>query len=59
MDTDDLEPVKKLAPKILDEMSMKALGEYIAELEAEISRVRESISGKEGAQVTAETFFKK
>ena len=60
MDTDDLEPEKKkVAPKYLDEMSIEALGEYIAELEVEISRVRESISGKEGAQVAAETFFKK
>ena len=60
MDTDDLEPVaKKPDAKNLEIMSIEALGEYIAELEAEISRVRESISGKEGAQVAAEIFFKK
>ena len=59
MDTDDLEPVKKkAAPKNLDEMSIEALGEYIAELETEISRVREAIAGKESAQASAETFFK-
>jgi len=59
MDTDDLEPVKKkAAPKNLDEISIEALGEYIAELEAEISRVREAIAEKEGAQTIAETFFK-
>ena len=59
MDTDDLEPIKvKVAPKNLDEMSIEALEEYIAELEAEISRVRKAIAGKEGAQATAETFFK-
>ena len=59
MDTEDLEPIKvKLVPKNLDEMSIEALGEYIAELEAEISRVRKAIAGKEGAQTTAETFFK-
>ncbi len=59
MDTDDLEPVKKkVTPKNLDEMSIEALGEYIAELETEISRAQEAIAGKQGAQTTAETFFK-
>ena len=60
MDTDDLEPVKKKpAPKNLEVLSIEALGEYIAELEAEISRARETIAGKESAQSAAETFFKK
>ncbi|NQV84443.1 MAG: DUF1192 domain-containing protein [Rhodospirillales bacterium] len=59
MDTDDLEPdKKKQMPKNLDVLSIEALGEYIAELEAEISRVREAISGKESAQAAAQTFFK-
>jgi len=60
MDTDDLEPQqKKPEPKNLDDMSIEALGDYIAELEAEIARVREVIAAKEGARSGAEDFFKK
>ncbi|MBL6945677.1 MAG: DUF1192 domain-containing protein [Rhodospirillales bacterium] len=60
MDTDDLEPLREVPkPKNLEVMSIEALYEYIAELEAEILRVREMISGKEAAQVSADTFFKK
>ena len=59
MDTDDLEPEKKkVEPINLEVMSIEALAKYIGELEAEISRVREAIAGKEGAQADAETFFK-
>ena len=60
MDTDDLEPEKK-KPKLkdLEEMSIEALQEYIAEMEAEIARVREAIAGKEDARTGAEVFFKK
>ena len=59
MDTDDLEPVKKkLAPKKLEEMSLEALGDYIAELEAEIARARESIALKQEARQGAESVFK-
>ena len=60
MDSDDLEPKKKKpAPKNLEEMSIEALHEYIAEMEAEIARVREAISGKESARTGADQFFKK
>ncbi|MCH7863836.1 MAG: DUF1192 domain-containing protein [Proteobacteria bacterium] len=62
METDDLEPQhqkQKMTPKNLEELSIEALGEYIAELEAEIARVRETISGKETARKGAERFFKK
>ncbi len=60
MDTDDLEPKKKKpAPKNLEEMSIEALQEYIAEMEAEIARVREAIDGKENARTGAAQFFKK
>lgn len=60
MNTDDLEPEqKKPEPKNLEEMSIEALEEYIAELEAEIARVREAIGGKEVARSGAEQFFKK
>ena len=62
MDTDDLEPQhQKQKPelKYLGELSIEALGEYIAELEAEIARVREAIAGKENARKGADQFFKK
>lgn len=62
MDSDDLEPrhqKKKPAPKNLEEMSIGALGEYIAELETEIARVGETIAGKQDARDGAERFFKK
>ena len=59
MDTDDLKPQQqKPALKNLEEMSIEALAEYIAELEAEIARVREAIKGKKGAQSDADQFFK-
>ncbi len=59
MDTDDLEPpAKKAALKDLEVMSIEALGDYIAELEGEIARVRAMIESKQGARVGAETFFK-
>ncbi len=62
MDSDDLEPQnqeKKPAPKNLEEMSIEALEEYIAELETEIARVLETLAGKQDARDGAEQFFKK
>jgi len=59
MDTDDLEPTKKKAEiKDLEVMSIEALGDYIAELEAEIERVRGAISLKNTARSGAESAFK-
>lgn len=59
MDLDDLEPRKqKPAPKNLDEMSIEALHDYIAEMEAEIERVRGAIKAKQAARAGAEAFFK-
>ena len=59
MDVDDLEPQKqKPAPKNIEVMSIAALKEYIGELEAEITRVREAIAGKEKARNGADRFFK-
>ena len=56
MDTDDLEPEKKKAEqKDLEVMSIEALGEYIEELEAEISRVRAAIALKNDAKSGAES----
>ena len=62
MDTGDLElqhQKQKPEPKNLEELSIEALGEYIAELEAEIARIREAIAGKENARKGADQFFKK
>jgi uncharacterized small protein (DUF1192 family) len=60
MDIEDLEPRKaKPQPRKLDEMSISDLKDYIAELEAEIARVRQAIVGKEAARQGASTFFKK
>ena len=60
MEPEDLEPrTKKPAPKNLEVMSIEALHEYVAELESEIARVRETIAGKETARVGAETLFRR
>ncbi len=60
MEPEDLEPrTKKPAPKNLEVMSIGALHEYVAELETEIARVRETIAGKETARVGAETLFRR
>ncbi len=60
MDIDDLEPrAKKPAPKNLDEMSIEAIEDYIAGLEAEIARARAAIAAKRNFRQGAETFFKK
>lgn len=49
---------KGLQPLDLDVMSVEALNEYIAELEAEIARVRDKIAGKQDARGAAESVFK-
>jgi uncharacterized small protein (DUF1192 family) len=60
MDPEDLEPrTKKPAPKNLEVMSIEALHDYVAELEAEIARVRETIAVKEKARTGAETLFRR
>lgn len=60
MDLDDLEPrAKKPAPKNLDEMSIEAIEEYIAGLEAEIARAQAAIAAKRNFRQGAETFFRK
>jgi uncharacterized small protein (DUF1192 family) len=59
MDPEDLEPrTKKPAPKNLEVMSIEALHDYVAELEAEIARVRAMIAAKEKARAGAETLFR-
>ena len=60
MDTDDLEPKKKKPEqRNLEVLSIEALGEYIDDLEAEIRRVRDAITGKQEARKGADAFFKK
>lgn len=63
MDTDDLEPLhtkeKPGAKKVnLDEMSIEAIGAYIADLEAEINRAKSAVKDKEQARNGAESLFK-
>ncbi len=59
MNPDELEPLSKQPQKKdLEIMSIEALHEYIAELEAEIARAHVAIEGKQGARESADTFFK-
>ena len=60
MDLEELEPVKKKRVlKDLDILSIEALGEYIDELEIEITRAQDKISFKKNAREGAEMLFKK
>lgn len=60
MDTDDLEPRKrKVAPVPLDTLSVEAIGDYIAELKAEIVRAEAAIAAKKAAREAADSFFKR
>jgi uncharacterized small protein (DUF1192 family) len=60
MDEQDLEPLtKRTKPKDLEVMSVEALKEYIAGLEAEIERARAAIAAKEDHRSAADSFFKK
>ncbi len=57
---EDLEPrAEQPQPKKLGAMSIEELREYIADLEAEIARAKESIAAKEHTRAAAETFFRK
>ena len=59
MEWNDLEPQKeKPKPKSLTEMSIAGLGEYIDELQLEISRAEAMIKSKEAARDGAESVFK-
>ena len=56
---DELEPIRVIPDKpVLDEMSIEALNDYIAELEEEIARVRRAIAVKRAARGNAENVFK-
>jgi uncharacterized small protein (DUF1192 family) len=59
MGAEEFEPEKRAAvEKNLEEMSIESLGEYIAELEVEICRVRDVITEKKVAKTNAKSFFK-
>ncbi len=59
MDEDDLEPrAKPPAPKNLEPLSIEALDDYIAELEAEIRRVRAETDAKKSHRGEAESLFR-
>ncbi|MGE4221463.1 MAG: DUF1192 family protein [Alphaproteobacteria bacterium] len=60
MEEEDLRPQRqKPKPKDLDIMSIEALEEYIATLEAEIARARAAIAAKSSHRQAAESFFKR
>jgi uncharacterized small protein (DUF1192 family) len=57
---DDLDPKpKKPAPLDLSLMSIEELANRIAELEAEIARMKLAITDKQSQRSSAEAFFKK
>ena len=63
MDPDDLEPPqnpprKPAGKPDLQIMSVAQLHDYIAEMEAEIARVRAAIDGKQSARGAADAVFK-
>ena len=60
MDEDELLPrTKKPGPRNLEPLSIEALEDYIAEMEAEIARVREEIAAKGEHRSGAEALFRK
>lgn len=46
-------------PRVLDDLSLDQLNDYIAVLEGEIARVKAEIDQKSGAMQAADAFFKK
>ena len=60
MDEEELEPRRRPAkPKDLTLLGIEELESYIAELEAEIARVRVEITTKLGQRSGAEALFKR
>lgn len=59
MEEQDLEPrTQRPKPRDLEIMSIEALHGYIAEMEAEIVRVRAAIESKQSWRGHADSFFK-
>jgi uncharacterized small protein (DUF1192 family) len=60
MEEDELEPRRKRAPlRDLTLLGIEELESYIAELEAEIARVRLEVSAKLGQRRGAEALFRR
>jgi uncharacterized small protein (DUF1192 family) len=60
MDLEDLEPLsKKPKPKDLDNLGVEELEDYLAELEAEMARVREKLASKKAYLSGAADLFKR
>jgi uncharacterized small protein (DUF1192 family) len=60
MDEEELEPRRRPAkPKDLTLLGIEELESYVAELEAEIARVRVEITAKLGQRSGAEALFKR
>ncbi len=59
MEDQDLDPrARRPKPRDLDVMSVEALQDGIAELEAEITRMRAAIDAKQSWRSQADSFFK-
>jgi sensor histidine kinase YesM len=58
MDTDELEPIKKIKKIDFDELSIEELKNYILEMETEIKKCHEYINSKENDKLKAEELFK-
>ena len=58
MDTDELEPVKKIKKIDFDELSIEELKDYISEMETEIKKCHEYIKSKQSDKLKAEELFK-
>jgi uncharacterized small protein (DUF1192 family) len=57
---DDLEPQKQTRkPKLLDDMSIDDLKEYVVNLKAEIARVEAAIKAKQAHMAAMDALFKK
>ena len=49
----------RLVPPLLDGMGVAELGEYVGELEAEITRVKAEITRKSAHRAAMDAFFRK
>ncbi|MBE1236799.1 DUF1192 domain-containing protein [Phaeovibrio sulfidiphilus] len=52
-------PVSGFLPRVLDDMSVSEMEAYLADLEEEISRVREVVRKRSGHLSAAEELFRK
>ncbi len=56
---DDFDPrTKRMKPRVLDMLSIDDLRNYIADMQAEITRVQAAIAKKENSKSAADAFFK-